>query len=81
MRLDTAGYHAAAVEEDEARQWFDPGICGCIKTVGNIADRPRQQAIDPGHVSDISAGELHEFCERLPALLGAILGSILGAWP
>src|ERR1700737_1199617 len=68
MGIDTAGDHAAAVEEHEARQMFGGLIRGGIKPVGNIAPGARQYAVDPGYCRHVGARELLGFWERLATL-------------
>src|SRR6516225_2441463 len=76
MGLDTAGDHAAAMKEDEARQRFVGGIRRHIETVGNRASRTRQPAVDSVHRRYIGAGEMHQFGECLAAGFSARAQSI-----
>ena len=56
VSVDTAGDHAAAMEEDEARQMSAGVIGGRIEPVGKIARRARQNPIRPRHISHLGAG-------------------------
>ena len=73
MGLDTAGDHAAAMEEDKARQWVGRGIGRRIEAVRNAARRARQDAVNPADGRHVRACELHQLGERLAA--------VVWAWP
>jgi hypothetical protein len=69
MGVDTAGDHAAAVEEHKARQIVGGLIRGGIEAVRDIARGARQYVVEPGSRRHVGARELHEFCERLATLV------------
>jgi hypothetical protein len=70
MAVEAAGDHAAAVKEHKTRQVFACVVGGRVETVTKIAGRARQDIVDPDHRRHVGAGELHEFGQRLAALVG-----------